>query len=844
MSKQVSITIDGRAVSVGVGLTVLEAAREVGIGIPALCAHPRLGTGGACRVCVVEVEGCAELVAACETSIADGMAVQTASDRVLEARRLAVELLLSDHSVECLSCEGNGECELQALAYQLGIKRPSLESLPRRRGVDDSSPVILRDLDKCIVCGRCVAVCNDVDRHDALRMVGEGVEASVAGVSAADPEQTAPMGESRCVSCGDCVQVCPTAALVEKHLAGRARPWEQEEARSRCPFCGVGCDLVLHTTGGQIARVSGDRDGSLCARGRFGCTFVNHADRLTRPMIRRGGRLVEASWDEALDFAAKRLRAAVRKRGNTVGVLSGGMGTNEEGYLLQKLARTVLQTNNIDSRTGYVLETPALKLGGIDECERADTILVIGADPEATAPMLVSAVKRAADGAATLIVAQPSDGELTRWARHVLETSVGREGPLLAGLVAEVLQQQEQEEGLVRTVWEGLDELRASARRGRAGVATEEIRAASRALLESKRLVVLCGDGRLASGLNNLPLLLEGCESSVCWTQAQCNSVGAALMGVLPGHLPDGVPVTDDAERERLSARWGAPVPGAEGLSERELLGPPNRESLRALYVVGANPAARWVSEEIREALSRLDVLICQDVLFTETAQMADVVLPTASFAEKAGMFTNCAGVAQSFSPVLEPPGEARPDWEIIGRLGLRLGAEVHYNGIDEVRLEMAQASPSCADAVTDGGRLLCSEPATPRFVSLESAHEGDEPSPGLAFELVIAPSSVHWRTGAMSRRSPALHALAPTAEARLHPADAETLGAKPGSLVEISNDMAEIRCAAQLDARVAEGVVVVSPHFAEANAMALLGDGTEPDRAATGRGKLPKVGR
>ena len=849
MSEHVNITIDDRAVSARAGSTILEAARDARIGIPALCAHPRLGTGGVCRVCVVEVRGCEELVAACETSVAEGMVVQTVSDRVLRARRLAVELLLSDHPVECMSCEGNGECELQALAYQLGIKRPSLESLPRRRGADDSSPVIRRDLDKCILCGRCVAMCNDVDRHDALRMVGEGTDLNVACVSAGDAEQTVPMVESRCVSCGDCVQVCPTAALVEKHMVGRARPWELEATRSMCPFCGVGCRLVLHTTGGQIVRVSGDRDGpanagSLCVRGRFGCTFVNHADRLTKPMIRRGSRLVEASWDEALDFAAKRLRAAMRKRGKGIGVLGGGMGTNEESYLLQKFARTVLHTNHIDSGAGYVLKTPALKLGGVDECERADTILAIGADPEAMAPVLANAARRAADGTATLILAQPRGGELTRRARHVLMTPVGREDQLLACLVAEVLQQQEQEEGLVRTVWEGLEELRISVQRSGGPAAMEQIQAASRALLKSERLVVLCGDGRLASSLNNLALLLEGCECSICWAQAQCNSVGAALMGLLPDRLPGGVPVTDDAERERLSARWGGPVPGVAGLTEPELLGPSHRESLRALYVVGANPAVRWVSEEVKEALAMIDVLICQDVLFTETAQMADVVLPAASFAEKAGTFTNGAGVVQSFAPALEPPGDAKPDWEIIGRLGLRLGDQVHYNGMDEIRREMAQAMPSYADAFAHGGRLLCPEPTAQRFVPLESVHAAEEPSQDLAFQLAIAPSPVHWRTGAMSRRSPALHALESTAEALLSPADAKAIGVKPGSLVEVSNNVAQIRCAVRLDASAEQGVVVVSPHFAEANPMTLLGDVAVRDGSATCRVKLRKVGR
>ena len=848
MGKPVELTIDDTALWVEPGTTVLAAARQAGIDVPALCAHPRLPTHGACRACLVEIEGQEPLAAACETLARDGMRLHTRSERVLRARRLAVELLLSDHPVECLSCEGNGACELQALAYSLGITRPALEPLPRRRGTDDSSPVIRRDMDKCILCGRCVAMCNDVDRHDALCLVGEGTGANVV----CQPKPA--MAESRCVSCGDCVQVCPTAALVEKHAVGRARTWELTPKPSVCPYCGVGCQLILLVKGREIVRVQGRWDGqansgSLCARGRFGCTFANHPDRLHEPLVRRSGRLTPVSWDEALDFVANRLRALTRESGQAVGVLGGASCTNETGYLLQKLSRTVLHTNNIDSGSGYVWRTPALGLAGPADCERATALLVLAGDPEATAPVLWNAVKRAVDKQAALIMVQTMTSRSAADARHVLHIAPGAETAALACLVAETLRLQGLEEGNVRAVWDGLEELTQSAKDHEAessadalGLTVEQIRAACQTLMEAERIVVLCGDGRLASGLNNLALLLDGQDVRVCWTHAQSNSVGAALMGVLPDRLPGGAEVADADGRARLAALWGAAVPDTPGMLEPQMLAAANAGRLRALYVVGSNPAARYASTDAQELLTRLDLLICQDLFLTETAQLADVVLPAASFAEEAGTLTNLGGRVQSLQQAFDPPGTAKPDWEILSLLGLRFGWPVGYNGVDAIAQEIAQAVPGFHEATAKGLTLDLPRTRPLRFSGLSPrAEPGPETLP---FCLLTAPGPVHWRTGAMSRRSPALNALSPKAEALLSPRDAAALGLVQGDLVEVSNAASAIRCAVRCDARVPDGTVVVPPHFAEANPMTLTDRGAQWAGASVGRVKIRRAAR
>ena len=850
MSNPVELTIDDKTLSVEAGTTILAAARQAGIDVPSLCAHPRLKTRGSCHVCLVAVEGEKELAAACETLAREGMRVRTDSERPRRARRLAVELLLSDHAVECLSCEGNGECELQALAYRMGISRPAFEPLPRRRGTDDSSPVIRRDMDKCILCGRCVAMCNDVDRHDALSIIGERADANVVCV----PKPA--MAESRCVSCGDCVQVCPTAALVEKHAAGRGRPWELAAAASVCPFCGVGCGLTLLTRNSQIVRVRGDWDapanrGSLCARGRFGCTFVNHPDRLREPLIRRAGRLEPVSWDQALDFAAKRLRAVTSAAGQSAGVLGGAACTNETCYILQKFAHTILHTNNIDSGSGYVWETPALKLAGTADCEVADALLVLGADPEATAPVLANAVKRASEQQAALVLVQAMSSGLTGKAGHLLPIPPGAEDAALACIVAEILRAQGLEEGEVRTVWEGLEELAASAQAHEAeraaeslGLTPEQIRSACRSLMDAKRVVVLCSEGRLASGLNNLALLLEGRDVRVCWTQAQNNSVGAALMGLLPDRLPGGDAAEDARARKRLADLWSAAMPKTGGMSEEQMLAQSDQPRLRALYVVGSNPAARCASQDAKEFLTKLDLLICQDLFLTETAQLADVVLPAASFAEHTGTFTNLAGRVQPIHRAFAPPGAARPDWEIVCMLGLRLGWHVGYNSVDDIVHEIAQAVPGFREAISEGSRFDLHAASRPRFSQLSPRSPAEPESTAFPFHVLTAPGPVHWRSGAMSRRSPALSALSPRAEALLSPGDVDALELKQGDVVEVSSATSQIQCAFRADAAVPDRVVVLSTHFSEANPMALLGSIANRACVSVGRVQLRRAER
>ena len=341
---QVHLEIDGREVGVPEGTTVFEAARSAGIEIPHLCQQDDLSPTAACRLCVVEVEGARTLVASCAHPVADKMVVSTNTERVLKARKLVIELLLSDHPVDCMTCEKSGACQLEKYAYELGVSKTRFQGEKHEYPLDEANPFYLRDYNKCILCERCVKACREVQFVEAIDLANRGFDAKVA-----TPYDRSMM-DSTCVFCGQCVASCPTGALVEKTRIGKGREWELEKTKTTCPYCGVGCNLELNVKGGEIVKVSSPMDGApnygnLCVKGRFGWEFVNHPDRLKKPLVKKDGVFVETEWDEALDLVAEKFGAY---KGDAFGSFSSARVTNEENYVFQKFARAVMGTNNVD----------------------------------------------------------------------------------------------------------------------------------------------------------------------------------------------------------------------------------------------------------------------------------------------------------------------------------------------------------------------------------------------------------------------------------------------------------------------------------------------------------------
>ena len=347
--EKISVVIDGREITGEPGQTIYEVARANGIYIPVLCYHPAAKSAGACRVCVVEVEGARALTASCAQPIANGMVIDTRSERVINARRLAVELLLSSGNHNCLVCEKNGDCLLQDLAYQLGIVEPRFDIDPPDYKIEDENPMITRDMNRCIMCGRCVRACNEVQVNRVLDFQYRGAGSTVG------PAFGKRYEDSDCVFCGECVSVCPVGALSEHAARFKGRSWEFERVRTTCTYCGVGCQMYLNVKDDRVVKVTSDYDlgepnwGSLCIKGRFGYDFIHNPERLKKPLIKRNGNFEEATWDEALDFVAERLGGIKKKSGpDSIAVLASARCTNEENYIIQKFARAAVGTNNVD----------------------------------------------------------------------------------------------------------------------------------------------------------------------------------------------------------------------------------------------------------------------------------------------------------------------------------------------------------------------------------------------------------------------------------------------------------------------------------------------------------------
>jgi formate dehydrogenase alpha subunit len=342
------LTIDDKIVTAQEGMTIFQAAQAAGIEIPHLCYHEKLPPSGACRMCVVEVERAKSLVASCAYPVSEGMKVKTNTERVMKARRLALELLLSDHPLDCMTCERAGNCKLQDYAYEYGISESRFVGERHHYSMDISNPFIVRDFNKCILCGRCVAACDSIQVSEALDFANRGFETKL--IAGADQ----PLEDSPCVFCGRCVSVCPVAALVEKQAVGQGRSWEMEKVRTICNYCGCGCTIELNIKDGKIVKVTNVEDspvgeGSLCVKGKFGWDFIHSADRLETPLIKENGEFREASWDEALDLVTTRFAEIVSKHGSdSLGLLSSAKCSNEENYLMQKFARAVIGTNNVD----------------------------------------------------------------------------------------------------------------------------------------------------------------------------------------------------------------------------------------------------------------------------------------------------------------------------------------------------------------------------------------------------------------------------------------------------------------------------------------------------------------
>jgi NADH-quinone oxidoreductase subunit G len=790
VTDQLTLTIDGRIVTVPKGTTIYHAAAQAGIEIPIFCYHDRMPPLGACRMCLVKVEKMARLQTSCTLEAGDGMVVSTTAPEVKLGQEAILEYLLVNHPLDCPICDKGGECPLQDQTFRWGPGRSRFVEVKRDFAKPVSlGPVLVLDRERCILCWRCVRFGEIIAGDDALKGFERGFESEI------NTPFTLPV-QSKFI--GNTIAICPVGALTAKPYRFIARPWDNRDVPSVCTLCGVGCAVHLDVRGNTITRVRAREAPSvndiwLCDLGFFGHAYVGREDRLRHPLVRRDGVLVEATWDEALDVVARQLRVA----GSRAGLLGGGRGTNEDAYVLARFFRTVVGTNHIDHRVDLDPQTASAVVpwgmtSSIADLAGADVIVLAGCDVTEEYPVLWLRMKQAVDRGAEIIAITPKRLEIERFVAHRLVHRYGVGAEVLAALVGG------------RT---GRRRLGSTP----GGVPEEVLEAASAALMEATRPIVLVG--RLAldapDGIAAVDALVEICRrigASLNVMRGKGNEFGAAAAGVLPTRGPGGRPL--DEIRADLEAAWGEPVARERGMTAPEMLDAAAGGALSLLYVVGADPATsiperrRWT-----EARAGLPFLVVQDAFLTETAQTADVVLPALVVAEKSGTVSNIEGRVQTVEAALQGPGEARGDWEIVGLLSERFGRPIAYSAWEEIFDEMRRLIPGLAL-----DKRIPPPPVHDPFEARSPKPEARPPDSAYPLTLIVA--DVLFDRGTMTSRSPAIADLAGEPWVLIHPADAAGRGIAAGDVVVVTSPTASVAMRARVSDAVGQGDVLVPRGF------------------------------
>ena len=872
MPKQVSLTIDGVCVAVPKGATILDAARSAGIDIPHLCYDPvwDLPPTSSCRLCLVEVEGAKSLVTSCSHLAAEGMNVRTDTEYLRDIRQLIIELLLSDHPHDCLTCEQSGKCDLEKWAYELGVKESSFTCEPVKPNLVQDGPAIAYDTSKCILCGRCVEICHNVQVSGAIDYSGRGFETTIS----------LPPGQSRdesvCVECGNCLDVCPTGALSSVGSKGAGRTWQMRQIPTICPYCGCGCTIVLNVRDNRIVQITGDphlgvNDGMLCVKGRFGFDFISHEQRLTQPLIRKDGELKPVSWDEALELVAERLGRIKQQFGpDAIGGLSSAKCTNEENYIFQKFMRAVIGTNNIDhcARLCHASTVAGLArafgsgamTNSIEDFDVTDCIFVIGSNTTQCHPIIGSAIKRAVrQRGAALIVADPRSIELTQFADIHMQQKGGTDVALINAMMHVILRDGLQDKQFIAERTEDFEQLRRAVEpytpqlgEKITGVPADDIVRTARIYAQARpaSIVYSMGITQHTTGtdnvlsLANLAMLTGNIGkpgAGVNPLRGQNNVQGACDLGALPNVYPGYQKVDDEKVRAKFEGAWGAKLPGKVGLTVVEMINAAAERKLKALYIMGENPMLSDPDvTHVEDALGDLDFLIVQDIFLSETAQLADVVLPAAGFAEKDGTFTNTERRVQCLRKAIDAPGAARADWDITCDLARRMGYEMSYESSSAIQDEIAALTPSYGgithERLEDGSSLQwpcphADHPGTPylhkgrfarglgKFHAVEFIPPAELPDDDYPFLLSTGRILQHFHTGTMSRRSSVLDELVPAGVIEIHPDDAERVGIKDTQPVRVTSRRGQIEIAARLTDSIAPGSVFLAFHYREAPA-------------------------
>ncbi|MGX6570274.1 formate dehydrogenase subunit alpha [Cupriavidus necator] len=891
----VTFTLNGREVSAQPGESLLKVAQREGFDVPHLCYKDGLEPAGNCRACMVEIQGERVLAPSCCRYPAEGMQVQTESERARRAQRTVLELLQSDMP----ETDYTRHNELDQWAAKLEVGKPRFA--PRERvAADLSHPAIAVNLDACIQCTRCLRACRDEQVNDVIGLALRGDEARIVF------DMDDPMGVSTCVACGECVQACPTGALMPARDAALAVPDKQVD--SVCPYCGVGCQLTYNIKDNRILFVEG-RDGPanherLCVKGRYGFDYVQHPQRLTVPLVRREGVpkqgdfvmdpdhvmdvFREATWEEALALAGGKLAQIRDTHGKrALAGFGSAKGSNEEAYLFQKLVRTGFGSNNVDhcTRLCHASSVAALLEGigsgavsnPVMDVDKAEVVIVIGANPTVNHPVAASWIKNAVKNGTKLIVADPRRSDLARFAHRFMQFKPDADVALLNAMMHVIVTEGLVDQDFIDSRTIGFDELQRNVAAYSpelmapvCGIEAEVIREVARLYATSKASMILWGMGvsQHVHGTDNARCLIALAlmtgqigrpGTGLHPLRGQNNVQGASDAGLIPMMYPDYRRVDDPVAIASFEALWGMPLDREPGLTVVEVMQAIERGEVRGMYIMGENPAMSDPdAEHAREALASLDHLVVQDIFLTETAYLADVVLPASAFPEKTGTFTNTDRTVQLGRQALNPPGQARQDLWIIQQMAAQLGLDWHYDGVAEVFDEMRQAMPSIGGVTWErlerehAVTYPCKEEGDPgepvifidsfptasgrgRFVPADIIPAAERPDIDYPMVLITGRQLEHWHTGSMTRRAGVLDAIEPDPVALVHPLDLDALGGKPGDVVTLASRRGEVTLYARADAGTPRGAVFVPFCYYEAAINKLTNAALDPF------GKIPE---
>jgi formate dehydrogenase major subunit len=891
----VSFLLNGKTVTCDPDKTILQAAEQYGVDIPRLCYKPGMRTDGNCRTCMVEIKGERVLAPSCCRYPKNGMEVTTNSLRAVTSQKMSLELLLSDIPERSYTLNS----ELDFWVKKMSVGKPRFAS--RHQPAEDlSHPAMAVNLDACIQCTRCVRACREVQVNDVIGYAFRGEHSKIVF------DLDDPMGESTCVACGECVQACPTGALMPARGVGAIAPEKQVD--SVCPYCGVGCLLTYNIRDNKILYVRGKNgpanQGRLCVKGRYGFDYVQHKHRLRKPLIRKPGMpkrkdfvvdpdnweevFREATWEEAIDFAAQGLREVRDTYGKrALAGFGSAKGTNEEAYLFQKLVRTGFGSNNVDhcTRLCHASSVAALVEGinsgavsnQVRDAARAEVIFVIGSNPTVNHPVAATWMKNAAQAGVKLIVADPRRSDLARHATYYLQFNADTDVALLNAMLHVIVEEGLVDEKFIGDRTSGYEALAENVKKFSpeamapiCGIDAKTIREVARLYATSKGSMIFWGMGisQHVHGTDNARCLIALALSTgqigkpgsgLHPLRGQNNVQGASDVGLIPMFYPDYQGVTAAEARERFEKLWHTQLDPVTGLTVVEIMHAAKKHEIRGMYVMGENPAMSDPDvDHAREALCALDHLVVQDIFLTETAYLADVVLPATAWPEKTGTVTNTDRMVQLGRKAIEAPGEAKEDFWIINELARRVGVDWYYHHPSEVFNEMRTCMDSIAGITWERLERESSvtypcvkegDPGEPvvfienfptksgraKFVPADLIHAAEQPDAEYPMVLITGRQLEHWHTGSMTRRASSLDYIEPEPVASVHPLDLAERNAAPGDIITIESRRGRIALYARADDGTPRGAVFVPFCYYEAAANMLTNPVLDPF------GKIPE---